>query len=648
MWRTNALRVRKCSSAAAWRTCRRYSSQSLPITIPEFEAALNGIFGRETTVTKCPSYNTRTLGFAVSGGVDSMALASLFARSRDLSNSKHTRHAHAFIVDHKVRPESTEEAEWVAEQCRAMFGMQASILTLEWPTGFDPLDHKRFETDARKLRYQALGRACRAADIRELLVAHHVDDQAETVLMRIANERLRSGLQAMQPIERIPECYGMHGVCNSGSAKRMSPASPFPFEGGGVRILRPLLSFDKSRLVATCEHHGVAWAEDKTNHVQTYTSRNAIRHILKNHNLPAALHVEELVKVSKNMQERVRWHKSQARELLIDCPMKLNMQVGTLLIQFPSFHDLLSPHIACSSSDKPLMSGGLGEKPVETWTRSDWNKARDTAACLLAQAGHLVSPRDDPPLGELASAVPNIWPEFRKFEESEIPRVDTSGGNTSYCVQGIWWRKRNSSALESSSKSTRSEWFLMRQPLEAHRPVASHVLPSTQVPLREPLSRETSEWQLFDGRWWINIRNFSADDLILRHFTKADLNRMVPLSISKRGGPERFIAAALSLLKPADIRYTLPAVFQRDSVTKKETLVGLPMLDVSVGTLGSPKNICAWRVHYKKPDNEFYAAPVITQNNSLEFDSGITHAMIEDELAKFSKRRRKDPSRVDK
>ena len=47
-----------------------------------------------------------------------MALASLFARSAALSESKYPRRAHAFIVDHKVRSESAEEAEWVAEQCR--------------------------------------------------------------------------------------------------------------------------------------------------------------------------------------------------------------------------------------------------------------------------------------------------------------------------------------------------------------------------------------------------------------------------------------------------------------------------------------------------------------------------------------------------
>lgn len=56
-------------------------------------------------------------GFAISGGVDSMALAALYANARSLR--KVNLDAHAFIVDHKVRSVSSEEAEWVAEQCRS-------------------------------------------------------------------------------------------------------------------------------------------------------------------------------------------------------------------------------------------------------------------------------------------------------------------------------------------------------------------------------------------------------------------------------------------------------------------------------------------------------------------------------------------------
>lgn len=60
---------------------------------------------------------TRVVGLAISGGVDSMALAALYSKVENASMS--VPPAHGFIVDHKMRPESTEEAKWVKEQLRA-------------------------------------------------------------------------------------------------------------------------------------------------------------------------------------------------------------------------------------------------------------------------------------------------------------------------------------------------------------------------------------------------------------------------------------------------------------------------------------------------------------------------------------------------
>lgn len=58
----------------------------------------------------------------------------------------------------------------------------------------------------------------------------------------------------MQSVEWIPECEGIYGVYRSGKAlmPRSSLNIPFPVEQGGIQIVRPLLSFEKSRLIATC------------------------------------------------------------------------------------------------------------------------------------------------------------------------------------------------------------------------------------------------------------------------------------------------------------------------------------------------------------------------------------------------------------
>ncbi len=95
--------------------------------------------------------------------------------------------------------------------------MRCKVLTLQWPKDINPSELTQFESQARKLRYQALGTACREHGIGSLLLGHHADDQAETVLMRLAQGQKASGLRGISPSGEIPECWGMHGVHLSGA-----------------------------------------------------------------------------------------------------------------------------------------------------------------------------------------------------------------------------------------------------------------------------------------------------------------------------------------------------------------------------------------------------------------------------------------------
>ncbi|KAL6706803.1 hypothetical protein ACN47E_005139 [Coniothyrium glycines] len=619
MWRSNVLRVRNWSSAARnprdGLTTRWYSSaQSLPITQQEFTTALAGVLDWKWGGTQSKAM----LGFAISGGVDSMALAALYCEAQASAN--HLPKAHGFIVDHKLRPESTEEAEWVAEQLRSKFDMDSTVLPLQWPKEFDASDPKGLETDARIRRYQALGRACRAQKITRLLVAHHADDQAETVLMRLANNRLRSGLQGMQSIEWIPECEGIYGVYHSGGFQRQDalPHIPFPVEKGGVQILRPLLRFEKSRLVATCENKGVEWAEDRTNHVQTYTSRNAIRHVYKHHRLPEALSISSLVDVSLTMQRRIQTHKAFAQRLFDQCLIKLDIQTGAALVQFPPFEALLN-------------------FPIDSASRL--NEAKNNAYCLLERVAELVSPKPKAPLGQLAATIPNIYPEFREAEEGQqaeelasekakaFSRKDINWEKSlrkNYSVFSVWWRfsdgpspfERNNKKKVNHGSAKPHEWLLTRQPPEeADRANETNKVVYPPAPLVntapvDPLFEEaSSSYQLFDGRFWIHLRNLSSHTLILRLFSKDDYHQMAAPQqerASKTRGnhkrPYRYIFAAFSLLKPTDIRYTLPAVFQKDSETGEEKLIGFPTLNVCINGFGPPEHLCEWSVRYKKID----------------------------------------------
>jgi tRNA(Ile)-lysidine synthase len=62
---------------------------------------------------------TFRVGLAVSGGVDSMALATLYSKALKSPTGLSLPQCHGIIIDHKFRPESTEEAKWVSEQLKS-------------------------------------------------------------------------------------------------------------------------------------------------------------------------------------------------------------------------------------------------------------------------------------------------------------------------------------------------------------------------------------------------------------------------------------------------------------------------------------------------------------------------------------------------
>lgn len=165
---------------------------------------------------------------AVSGGPDSVALLYL---SVDFARRHGSAAPVALTVDHALRPDSRAEAEGVAEIADSL-GVRHAILT--WRHG--AVDAS-LQARARAARYGLMAAFCTAHDIPALLTAHHLDDQAETFLMRL---RRGSGLDGLAAI---------------------------PEEGkwAGLRLLRPLLEVPKARLVATVEAAGLPYVADPSN-----------------------------------------------------------------------------------------------------------------------------------------------------------------------------------------------------------------------------------------------------------------------------------------------------------------------------------------------------------------------------------------------
>jgi tRNA(Ile)-lysidine synthase len=179
-----------------------------------------------------------TLVLAVSGGPDSTALMMLAARWRD--SLKTPPKLIAVTVDHGLRKESKREAADVARLARRL---GVAHRTLHW-RGKKPATG--LQAAARAARYRLLAQAARAAGAGHVLTAHTLDDQAETVLIRMSRGSGIAGLAAMSRFALVP-----------GDAQ--------------IRLVRPLLAVAKSRLVATLRAAKVSFAEDPSNRDPRFT-----------------------------------------------------------------------------------------------------------------------------------------------------------------------------------------------------------------------------------------------------------------------------------------------------------------------------------------------------------------------------------------
>jgi tRNA(Ile)-lysidine synthase len=190
----------------------------------------------------CGPFEPRPLlAVAVSGGADSLALALL---ADEWARARHGRIV-ALTVDHGLRAEARAEARSVA---RWMKRRGIAHRALVW-RGAKP--SAGVQARAREARYRLLGEACRGAFALHLLLGHTRDDQAETVLLRLAAGSGPHGLAAMPPVH----------------------------EKADYRLVRPLLGMPRARLRATLTARGQDCIEDPSNRDERF-ARIRVRRLL--------------------------------------------------------------------------------------------------------------------------------------------------------------------------------------------------------------------------------------------------------------------------------------------------------------------------------------------------------------------------------
>lgn len=181
--------------------------------IARFQADLTPLAGTEAK-----------LGIAVSGGPDSLALLLLAAAARP-------DQVEAATVDHQLREASREEAEFVAGICERL-GVVHKILPVAVSRGAS------LQSQARSARYEALGEWAISRRLDAVATGHHVDDQAETLLMRLARGAGLRGLVGVRQTRPLEQ---------------------------GIQVVRPLLGWRREELAAIVAAAGIIPIDDPAN-----------------------------------------------------------------------------------------------------------------------------------------------------------------------------------------------------------------------------------------------------------------------------------------------------------------------------------------------------------------------------------------------
>jgi len=187
-----------------------------------------------------------TLAVAYSGGLDSTVLLDVAAQLAQQQGLRvlglHVHHGLSVHAD-----------AWLAHA--QDFCAQRRLPLHAERVQLDRVADSGVEEAARLARYAALGRLCRQHGARLLLTAHHLDDQAETVLLQLLRGSGLAGLSGMDGCHTAPALLG----------------------DPDTLVARPLLGITRAQLESYARQRGLAWIEDESNTDPRYT-RNALRH----------------------------------------------------------------------------------------------------------------------------------------------------------------------------------------------------------------------------------------------------------------------------------------------------------------------------------------------------------------------------------
>lgn len=215
----------------------------------------------------------KEVALAVSGGADSM-----FMTMKTLPFlHKHGVKTHILIVNHELRKNSKSEALWIKKYIEHVLdkqngnGLKVEILKAK----FEEKPSSNIQEIARNARYNALFHYCKQHKIDHLFLAHNLDDQAETIFLRIERGS------------------GLDGICG---------IAPITVREG-INIHRPILEIDRDIIESELKQNNWEWVEDPSNLNSKYR-RVKVRNFLRSYDEHTQL-IKRFGLLSQNMM-RVR------------------------------------------------------------------------------------------------------------------------------------------------------------------------------------------------------------------------------------------------------------------------------------------------------------------------------------------------------
>ncbi|KAK5658620.1 hypothetical protein OQA88_2013 [Cercophora sp. LCS_1] len=573
----------------------------------------------------------RPVALAISGGVDSMALAYLcsqYIRSKPnvTISDNAVKLFHAYVVDHGMRDGSGQEARDVENCLMKKLGMKATILRLRWTgilkDGQQPSDLPNVETVARELRYRAFGRVLGQVNVVSLFLGHHEDDQYETILMRLATGRHYYGLQGISPATDIPECESIHGAWRSGFVDDQMKENPYwnlrphRHEWKSVRFsLRD--SFD-----ATMLHDGQdgGISEQELRSMDEYKKGTRIPQL-------APMEIEDggvmvyrpLLQFSKDrliqtcLENDIPWwedktnadptmtmrnairhlYKNHQLPVALQKPsiLRLGERCRQRIAAEQAEADRLLDHVLIEDFEPAVGTAMIQARQFKfpTVPRGRWSSPerlrrrrehyRRIAAYMMLRILSLTSPkRVLPPVFNLDGHAMGLFPSL-----ADPGDASAKGPPKAFSVEDVHFMPIvNKSPLR---------WLVARAPitLTGARGEAKPIVNFTRLPFDNRYKKTPSRWkdtgwrpwQLFDQRYWIRIKTRLPFDIMVMMLEEGHMKAFK--NALPDDGTRDVFSATLSRYAPKKVRYSLPALYVPVNVT--ELIAGGPHWPESLVTL---------------------------------------------------------------